>query len=120
VLPAAHRMRRADQFSLAVRRGYRAGRTRLVVHLSLSGEQVPATAGFVVSRAVGGAVVRNLVKRRLRHLVADRLDRLPPGALLVVRALPPAATAGPAELGADLDGALASALRRAARSGDQP
>jgi ribonuclease P protein component len=63
----------------------------------------------VVSRAVGGAVVRNLVKRRLRHLARARIDALPPGAMLVVRALPAAAGRTYAELGADLDGALARA-----------
>ena len=52
-------------------------------------------------------MVRNRVKRRLRHLVADRLDRLPDGAVLVVRALPPASGASGADLARDLDAALA-------------
>ena len=71
-----------------------------------------ARAGFVVSKAVGNAVVRHRVARRLRHLVADRVDTLPSGALLVVRALPPAAAADSAELGGDLDSALRSALKK--------
>lgn len=62
--------------------------------------------GFVVSKAVGGSVVRHQVARRLRHLMRDRIDGLPPGSDLVVRALSPAATASSAELGADLDAAL--------------
>lgn len=66
----------------------------------------PVTAGFVVSKAVGTAVVRNRVKRRLRHLVADRIDALPPGTRLVVRALPSAAATDSAGLAADLDRAL--------------
>jgi ribonuclease P protein component len=69
----------------------------------------PARAGFVVSRAVGGAVVRNRVRRRLRHLVGDRLAALPPGATLVVRALPDSATTSYDRLGADLDAAIAAA-----------
>lgn len=69
----------------------------------------PPRAGFVVSKAVGGAVVRNLVKRRLRHLVRARIGALPDGAMLVVRALPAAAGRSYSELGADLDGALARA-----------
>lgn len=52
----------------------------------------PARVGFVVSRAVGGAVIRNRVKRRLRHLLAARLSILSAGSLLVVRALPAAST----------------------------
>lgn len=63
-------------------------------------------AGFVVSKAIGGAVVRNLVKRRLRHLMRDRLDRLPAGSLVVVRALPGAGEADHDQLARDLDTAL--------------
>ncbi|MEU4751494.1 ribonuclease P protein component, partial [Micromonospora tulbaghiae] len=65
--------------------------------------------GFVVSKAVGGAVVRNKVRRRLRHLVRERLAELPAGTTLVVRALPAAADATYTRLGADLDAALAAA-----------
>lgn len=59
-----------------------------------------------MSKAVGVAVVRNKVKRRLRHLVRDRLDRLPAGSLVVVRALPGAGDAGHDQLARDLDTAL--------------
>jgi ribonuclease P protein component len=66
--------------------------------------------GFVVSRAVGSSVVRSVVKRRLRAVMAARLDRLPPDLLLVVRATPASALASSAELAADLDVALARSL----------
>ena len=62
--------------------------------------------GFVVPRAVGPAVTRNRVRRRLRHLVRDRLDRLPDGTRLVVRVLPAAAAATSDQLGRALDRAL--------------
>jgi ribonuclease P protein component len=70
-------------------------------------------AGLVVSKAVGGSVVRHRVSRRLRHLLAPRLSTLPAGSLLVVRALPPSASASSAELAEDLDSGLNSALRKA-------
>lgn len=131
-----------------VRRGRRAGRSRLVVHVlpgsewasavtaradaSGSGTAVPrdnaryrlddtasptetaptrerdepARVGFVVSKAVGNAVVRHRVSRRLRHLMRDRLPGLPPGTLVVVRALSPAARADSRDLGRDLDAAF--------------
>jgi ribonuclease P protein component len=60
----------------------------------------------VVSKAVGNAVVRHRVVRRLRHVVRDRLDAVQPGSTLVVRALPSAATAPSIDLGSDLDSAL--------------
>lgn len=66
----------------------------------------PARVGFVVSKAVGPAVVRNRVKRRLRHLARESVMDLPGSAVLVVRALPAAADAGYAELAADLERCL--------------
>ena len=73
-----------------------------------------AVVGFVVSKAVGGAVVRNQVKRRLRHLARERLTSLPGGAVLVVRALPAAAPASSVQLATDLDKALDRVVRLAA------
>ncbi|SDJ41061.1 ribonuclease P protein component [Actinokineospora alba] len=67
---------------------------------------MPPRVGFVVSKAVGNAVVRHRVARRLRHLAGARLGTLPPGTALVVRALPPAAGATSAELGQDFDAAI--------------
>lgn len=122
VLAAGQRLRRSGDFAAAIRGGRRAGRGALVVHLTGPdrpvGADTPALtprAGFVVSRAVGGAVVRNAVRRRLRHLVRERLPQLPAGSTLVVRALPAAATASYAQLGADLDQALGAARARADR-----
>ncbi|WP_448630773.1 ribonuclease P protein component [Cellulomonas soli] len=117
MLPAAHRMVRAADFEQAVRRGVRSGRDTLVVHLTTQTDHDPCgpVVGFVVSKAVGNAVTRNLVKRRLRNLVRDRLDELPPGTGVVVRALPPAAASTYERLGTDFDSALAGARRRARR-----
>lgn len=112
VLPSVHRMRRSPDFVRAMRTGRRAGRRTLVVHVAaVEGSQDPVRVGFVVSRAVGGAVTRNQVKRRLRAHMKDRLEGLRRGGLVVVRALPPAGQASFAALGADLDAALGSALR---------
>ncbi len=115
-------MRRRDEFTLAVRRGRRAGRPTVVVHLlrreDAQADQGPdretgaaSLVGFIVSKAVGNAVVRNRVQRRLRHLVRAHLDRLPGGSLLVVRANPAAGTARHDDLAADLESALDRLLR---------
>jgi ribonuclease P protein component len=113
VLAAAQRLRRSTDFAAAVRGGRRVGRGTLVVHLLLDepAQASAARAGFVVSKAVGNAVVRNRVRRRLRHLVRSRLAELPAGVMLVVRALPAAAEASYAALGSDLDGALEAARK---------
>jgi len=113
MLPAAARMRRRPEFTAAVRRGSRAGRQLLVGHLLVQrGNSEPARVGFIVSRAVGPAVVRNRVRRRLRHLVLGYLHALPGGSLLVLRANPPAATASQADLAAELDLVLGALLQR--------
>ncbi len=64
-----------------------------------------------MSRAVGKAVVRNRVKRRLRHLAAAEFGRLDFPVDLVVRALPPAATGN---LSGDFRSALGQCVRRLA------
>jgi ribonuclease P protein component len=104
-------MRNGSDFTAAVRGGRRAGRRTLVVHLNRAGSASgPARVGFVVSKAVGPAVVRNRVKRQLRHLTRERMELLPSGALVVVRANP--AAADTKSLAADLDSALSTVLRR--------
>jgi ribonuclease P protein component len=73
--------------------------------------ELPPRVGFVVSKSVGNAVVRNRTKRRLRASIGSRLSDIPSGFDLVVRANPAAATATYAEL----DAALAHHLPRALR-----
>jgi ribonuclease P protein component len=102
VLPAPHRLVDSDAFRDTVRSGQRSGSRTLVVHLRLNQSEEAARAGFVVSKAVGNAVVRNRVKRRLRHLAREHVSSLPGSAVLVVRALPAAARASYEELGTDL------------------
>jgi ribonuclease P protein component len=114
VLPAEFRMRRRGDFARAVRQGSRSGRTLLTGHLLVpAGEGgTPPRVGFVVSRAVGKAVVRNRVRRRLRAAVREYLSSLPGGSLLVVRAHPQAATARQADLAAELDLVTSTLVRR--------
>ncbi len=60
-------------------------------------------------------MVRNRVKRRLRAVMRSRLDTLPEGTSVVVRALPAAADASFATLEADVDGALRHAMSKVSR-----
>ncbi|GGM11965.1 hypothetical protein GCM10010102_04680 [Promicromonospora citrea] len=91
----------------------------MVVHLLVPDENVSDAGagtpqvGFVVSKAVGNSVQRNLVKRRLRAAAAGRLGMLPDSARAVVRALPPSAGASYGDLDRDLDSCLRRAVARA-------
>ena len=106
-------MRRRAEFTAAVKHGSRSGRPTLAGYLVVRSEVAdPPRIGFIVSRAVGPAVVRNRVRRRLRHLVAGYLQSLPGGSLLVLRANPPAATASQAELAAELGLVIRALLKR--------
>ncbi|MGI4893678.1 MAG: ribonuclease P protein component [Janthinobacterium lividum] len=107
MLPAAHRLRLKDDFSVALRQGTRAGGRRLVLHWAATDQAHPTRVGFVVSKAVGNSVVRHRTQRRLRHVASARLQGLPSaGGLLVVRALQPAGNATSAELAGDVDRGL--------------
>ena len=123
MLAAAQRLRRREDFAATIRNGRRAGRGALVVHFLQStiepapADQPSARAGFVVSKAVGNAVMRNLVKRRLRHLIRSHLATLPEASMIVVRALPASATASFEDLGRDLETALTAARRPRSREG---
>jgi ribonuclease P protein component len=115
MLPVEARMRRSTDFAIAVRQGSRSGRRMVTGHLVIGPDRdQPAKVGFVVSRAVGNAVTRNKVRRRLRHIARGYLDSLPGGSLLVVRANPPAAAARQSDLAAEFDLVLGTLLRRQA------
>ena len=124
-------MRSSKDFQRTTRRGIRVGRPTLVVHAARIPDDDPmkrAVAGsaprigFVVSGAVGNAVIRNRVKRRLRHLAAAHVAGTPAGIDIVVRALPRAAT-DRANVPIDFESAWQDAVarlstRRPERAGD--
>lgn len=110
VLPVESRIRTPEDFRGTLRQGVKVGRPSLVLHARRRTVQ-PSRAGFVVSRAVGGAVVRNRVKRRLRHLAAAELAAVSFPVDVVVRALPGAVTG---DLADDFRSALAVCAARLA------
>jgi len=111
VLAPAHRLTRHSEFAAVMRSGARAGRTRVVVHTlrnpPLDKSGAPSTrVGLIVSKSVGGSVVRHSVSRRLRHVMRGFVPALPDGTQVVLRALPPAATSSSAELEVDIRSGL--------------
>jgi ribonuclease P protein component len=91
---------------MVVRRGSRCGGGRVVTSMLVTGESRAARFGFIISKQVGSAVVRNTVRRRLKAVCADALSRVPEGTDVVIRALPASATATYAELSADVNRCL--------------
>ena len=86
-------------------------RHRLITLRSRPNSLEHCRVGFAVGRPVGGAVVRNRVKRRLREIA--RALPLAPGHDIVIAARPPSRQAGFAEL----RDALANCARRAGLTG---
>ncbi|GAA3601582.1 ribonuclease P protein component [Marihabitans asiaticum] len=113
MLPAQHRLTERREFTATVRGpgARRKGSRLLVVHArhtdARSGQ--PPRVGVVVSKAVGNAVTRNRVKRRLRAQIAPLLTSIPSGTDLVLRANPAAAQASSRDLG-DTLGSLLTTL----------
>lgn len=122
MLPAQHRLRASADFTAVVRGrgGVREGSRLLVVHANTPPERRsrPVRVGFVVPKAVGGAVIRNRTKRRLRAVCAARLADLPAGLDLVVRVNPGAGAATSADLAEAVDRSTAAVLRRLSRRED--
>ena len=113
---SAHRLHTGDEFRAVTRGGVRSARSHVVVHLTLltQGGEAPRV-GFVVSKKIGNAVVRNRVTRRLREIVRPHLATLPPGSAVVLRALPGIDEQPFAHLRSDVDAALAGAGRKLER-----
>ena len=92
MLPRNARLTSPEEFARATKSGLRLAGSSLVVYLYQSQTSEPARCGLVVSKSVGGSVVRHKIARLIRHALRDHLSQLPEGALLVVRALPTATT----------------------------
>ena len=102
-----HRLRSSRDFARvrAARRGAGDPLLRVQVRERADGEP---RIGFAVSRKVGGAVVRNRARRRLRALLDRELPAMRPADVVVI---PTAAAAGAPFL--DLGAALHRVLARA-------
>jgi ribonuclease P protein component len=109
-----NRLSRSRDFDAVYRQG-RSVSTRFLVLYSFAregGEEEPRL-GIAIPKKVGGAVVRNRIKRQLREIWRARLDRLPPNADFVLVARPGLAEAAEAQgfdwLGERVDEVLSKA-----------
>lgn len=102
-------MTRAAEFRMTLRRGRRIGSRSVALHV-LVHDSGPSRFGFIVPKTVGGAVTRNLVKRRLRECCRMLLAEVGDGKDVVIRALPASATTAWPELLAEVGGGVRKAL----------
>jgi ribonuclease P protein component len=94
-LPRARRVRKRAEYLAIQGAGRRLGGDHYMLFARrAAGEPRPARVGVTVSRKVGGAVVRNKVKRWVRESCRRMQADLPSGVDLVVVARPSAAHAG--------------------------
>lgn len=112
MLAKANRITSADDYRFIVRRGAKVAGAHTVSYLRSRESGTDARFGFIVSKKVGTAVRRNLVRRRLKAASRELVDGGATAVDVVVRALPTAATADYPALRADVVSALAARGRR--------
>ena len=102
MLAKANRITSADDYRVIVRRGAKVAGAHTVCYLRSRGSGTDARFGFIVSKKVGSAVRRNLVRRRLKAACHEALAVGAERVDVVVRALPSAAVADWASLRAEV------------------
>jgi ribonuclease P protein component len=95
-------------FRATVRRGRRATTPSAVYYRLATDPVAPARFGVIVSKAVGNAVVRNLVRRRLKALGRGLVDAGHRGEDVVIRVLPGSTQTSWDSLSADMHAVLSS------------
>ena len=93
MLAKANRIKTGADYRVTIRRGVRVHSTNTITYVRRVSDGSSVRFGFVVSKAVGVAVVRNTVRRRLKAVAHELLPELSPGHDIVVRALPASAQA---------------------------
>ncbi|WP_341995411.1 ribonuclease P protein component [Microbacterium sp. LWH7-1.2] len=107
MLARPNRLTRGSEYKAVVRRGRRCAGAHTITYVNRVVTDGPARFGFIVSKQVGGAVVRNTVRRRLKALCFESIEAVAPGSEVVIRALPSSASASFDDLRSDVVKCLA-------------
>lgn len=97
-----HRITQGEDYRRIVRQGRRVGGPILVTHAVLRTPEEPARFGYIVTKRVGNAVVRNLMTRRLKGISDELIAAGVDGVDVVIRVQPAAADATFAELRSEM------------------
>jgi ribonuclease P protein component len=89
----ARRLTQASEYERVKREGFTRRGKLLIANVMPVENSGPCRVGFVTSRRIGGAVVRNRVRRRLREIVRRHQHKLREGFWIVLVARPDAADA---------------------------
>jgi ribonuclease P protein component len=119
---ARGRLSRSAEFERVYRHGRSTANRHLVLYSFPNAESTRPRLGLSVSRKVGGAVERNLVKRLLRESFAEAEPSMSPGHDVVVVARPDASELAEREGLAGVGAALHELIGRAgllARDGEE-
>jgi ribonuclease P protein component len=118
VLAKANRITRGADYRATVRKGARFTADNTIAYVRPNPDPDVVRFGFIVSKTVGNAVRRNLVRRRLKAAAYEVLPALREsagtvgGVDIVIRALPASAEARWATLHEELTRAVSRYVRR--------
>lgn len=87
MLAKSARLTESGDFARATKSGLRYSTPNFVGYLYPTGLDLPARAGLVISKNVGGSVTRHRIARQIRHTIQKNYSQLPIGTLCVIRAL---------------------------------
>ena len=99
--PREARLVRKSEFDEVYRAGKRRSSSHFTVFVRASGQPV-SRFGFSIKKALGGAVVRNRMRRRMREMVRCHRQEIPTGWDIVIHPKSSVATAPLPALAADL------------------
>ncbi len=99
--PNSIRLKKSGEFKKVREQGKSAQGKFLRLGVFNTGESFPARLGIITTKRLGGAVVRNRTRRRIREIARMHLHLLAPGILLVTVAKTHAAGAAFADLAAE-------------------
>lgn len=92
MLARANRLTHGDDYRNVVRRGSKVVGRHTITYVKAKPGQLVSRFGFITAKSVGGAVVRNRVRRQLKASCYLGLSFVRSDVDIVVRALPSAAT----------------------------